>query len=64
MKLTPAGILSCLSTVLLQEVQRYNRLLAKITSSLEQLIKAVKGIELMSQELDMMYTALIGNLVP
>ena len=64
MKLTPNGLLSCLSTVLMQEVARYNRLLMKLTSSLEQLIRAVKGIVLMSAELDLMYTALFNNLVP
>lgn len=64
LKPTAAGLLSCLSTVLLQEIQRYNRLLTKLSTSLEELIKAVKGIVLMSAELDLMYTALIGNLVP
>jgi dynein heavy chain len=47
-KTNAQGLLSCLATVLMQEVQRYNRLVEKLNSSLDLLIKAVKGIVLMS----------------
>lgn len=61
LKTTANGLLSCLSTVLLQEIQRYNRLINKLNSSLEYLCKAVRGVELMSSEMDLMFTALMGN---
>lgn len=55
------GILHCLSTVLIQEVERYNRLLLKMTSSLALLSKAIKGLVIMSPELDLMCSALLKN---
>lgn len=58
------GLLHCLSTVLLQEVERYNRLLTKMATSLSLLMKAIKGLVIMSPELDLMYTALMKNQVP
>lgn len=61
MKPNAQGLLSCLSTVLIQEVQRYNRLVDKLNSSLDLLIKAVKGVVLMSSELDLMFIAILNN---
>jgi dynein heavy chain len=61
MKPNAQGLLSCLSTVLIQEVQRYNRLVEKLNSSLDLLIKAVKGVVLMSSELDLMFIAILNN---
>ena len=58
------GLLQCLSTVLLQEIERYNRLLLKMSTSLEILAKAIKGLVLMSPELDLMCSALLKNQVP
>jgi dynein heavy chain len=63
-KLTNKGLLQCLSTVLLQEIERYNRLLTKMGTSLSSLMKAIKGLVIMSPELDLMYTALSKNQVP
>ena len=40
-KINNKGLLHCYSIVLLQEVDRYNRLIKVIDDSLEQLIKAV-----------------------
>lgn len=54
----------CFSTVLLQEIERYNRLLTKMASTLALLMKAIKGLVIMSPELDLMYTALMKNQVP
>ncbi len=58
------GLLHSLSTVLLQEIERFNRLLAKMGVTLELLKKAIHGIVLMSPELDLMYGALTKNVVP
>jgi dynein heavy chain len=64
MKLNAQGLLHCLTTVLLQEVQRYNRLLDRITTSLQQLHNAVLGVVLSSPTLDAMHTSLLDNHVP
>ena len=64
MKINPMGLLHCLSTVLLQEVQRYNNLLAEITTSLTMLHDAILGKINMSKELDAMHTDLNFNRVP
>lgn len=58
------GLLHCLSTVLIQEIERYNRLLTKMNSSLALLSRAIKGLVIMSPELDLMCTALLKNQVP
>lgn len=54
-KINQMGLLHCYSIVLLQEQERYNRLIGVISESLETLIKAVQGLVLMSPELDQMY---------
>ncbi len=51
-KINNLGLLHCFSIVLLQEVDRYNKLIRVIDSSLELLIKAVQGLVIMSPELD------------
>lgn len=58
------GLLHCLSTVLIQELERYNRLMAKMESSLALLSRAVRGQVVMSPELDLMASALLKNQVP
>jgi dynein heavy chain len=58
------GRINSLTTVLLQEVDRFNRLLAVIKESLKQLQKAIKGFVVMSEELEMIYTAFLNNQVP
>ena len=42
------GLLHCYSIVLLQEIDRYNKLIKVIDESLELLIKAVQGLVIMS----------------
>lgn len=64
LKLNNRGLLHCYSTVLLQEIQRYNYLLDCINNSLDSLTKAVKGVVLMSPQLDLMQSSLINNQVP
>jgi len=51
-------------TVLRQEINRFDRLLAIIHSSLSSLRLAVKGEVLMSEQLDEAYNALLNNRVP
>ena len=58
------GLLPSLTTFLLQEVQRFNRLLKVIKASLEDLKKAINGLILMSDDLDAMFYDLLVNKVP
>ncbi|XP_044254832.1 dynein axonemal heavy chain 1-like isoform X2 [Tribolium madens] len=53
-----------LNTVLIQEGIRFNRLLKAIESSLKDLLKAIKGLVVMSEALDKMATSLFSNIVP
>ncbi|XP_044735429.1 dynein axonemal heavy chain 1-like [Chrysoperla carnea] len=53
-----------LNTVLGQEVLRYNRLLAIIKDSLQNLIKAIKGLVVMSDALENLSRALFTNAIP
>lgn len=53
-----------LSTFLLQEMFRFNRLLGVIRTSLVQLQKAIKGLVVMSVELERMFNSLMDNQVP
>ncbi|XP_052086994.1 dynein axonemal heavy chain 1-like isoform X4 [Mytilus californianus] len=53
-----------MNTVLTQEVIRYNRLLESIHGSLQSLLKALKGLVVLSQELEMMANSLYDNSVP
>ena len=43
---------------------RYNRLLGTIQSTLNDLLKALKGLVVMSQELETMFNSLYNNSVP
>ncbi|XP_054012221.1 dynein axonemal heavy chain 6 [Hylaeus anthracinus] len=58
------GRLPSLTTVLVHEVERYNILLKKIHSSIENLQRAIKGFVVMSEELENVFTALVNNQVP
>lgn len=58
------GIIPSLSTVLLQELEKFNRLLTKMKRSLIDIDLAIKGFIVMSDELDKMYLSLTNNQVP
>lgn len=58
------GIIPSLSTVLLQEMEKFNRLLAKMRRSLVDIGLAIQGFIVMSEELDSMYLKLQMNQVP
>jgi dynein heavy chain len=53
-----------LSIVLIQEIDRFNRLITVITNTLNELQRAIKGEVVMSGALDAMYTSLLNNQVP
>ncbi|KAJ3032226.1 Dynein heavy chain 6, axonemal [Rhizophlyctis rosea] len=57
-------MVNSLSTVLSQEAVRFNKLNAVVKTSLENLIKAVKGLVVMSSELELVFKSLLNNEVP
>lgn len=57
------GRLPSLSTVLLQEIESFNKLLEVIHGSLNDLCKAIKGLVVMSTELEGVYTSFMNNTV-
>ncbi|KAJ1518310.1 Dynein heavy chain 6, axonemal [Coelomomyces lativittatus] len=57
-------MLNSLSTVLCQECARFNRLIRTIKSSLENLDKAIKGLVVMSVQLELVFQSLLNNEVP
>lgn len=62
--LNDIGNMKSLSIVLLQEVQKFNNLLATLTKTLKDLQKAIQGVIIMSQDLDEMYLAFQNNVLP
>ncbi|CAB1420450.1 unnamed protein product [Pleuronectes platessa] len=58
------GRLNSLTTVLGQEVDRFNRLLRVLRVSLLTLQKAIAGLVVMSEEMDRIYTSFLSNQVP
>eukprot|EP01135_Chromosphaera_perkinsii_P012097 Nk52_evm35s2579 gene=Nk52_evmTU35s2579 len=58
------GRMNSLSTVLKQESTRFNKLLTLCKTSLESLIKAIKGLVVMSAELERVFISLLNNHVP
>uniref|UniRef100_A0A8V1A4F4 Dynein axonemal heavy chain 1 n=1 Tax=Gallus gallus TaxID=9031 RepID=A0A8V1A4F4_CHICK len=53
-----------MNTVLVQEVIRYNSLLEVIAQTLKDLLKALKGLVVMSSQLELMANSLYNNSVP
>ncbi|KAI7795154.1 dynein axonemal heavy chain 1 [Triplophysa rosa] len=64
MKKYPVMYEESMNTVLVQEVIRYNKLLSVISQSLSDLVKALKGLVVMSSELELMSNSLFINAVP
>ena len=58
---TDGRMLNSLSTVLIQEAARFNKLNSIIRISLESLLKAVKGIVVMSSEIELVFKSLLNN---
>ena len=63
-ELDDKGQVRSLSTVLRQEVDRFNGLLEVLWASLKNIKKAIKGFVVMSDELERIYTCFINNQVP
>ncbi|XP_030378328.1 dynein heavy chain 6, axonemal [Scaptodrosophila lebanonensis] len=58
------GQVPSLTTVLVQEIDRFNIALNIIHDSLSNLDKAIKGLVVMSEELESVFKSLLANLVP
>ena len=58
------GLMESLATFLGQEMSRFNRLIKVMDRSLSDIKKAIKGVIVMSPELDAMYTAILNNQIP
>lgn len=57
-------LIPSLTTVLLHEIERFNKLLIKMQRSLIELQKAINGEVVMSQELDEMYSSILKFQIP
>jgi len=60
----PNGLLNSLAICLEQEMIKFNRLLNKMTSSLSDIKRAIRGMIVMSADLDNMYSSFINNKLP
>eukprot|EP00667_Euglena_gracilis_P000017 EG_transcript_17 len=63
-KATAAGVIPSLSTVLVQEFDRFNYLLARIRSTLMELRRAIAGEVILSSDLEKMYNDFVFGRVP
>ena len=67
MRATTGVLIHCMAAcfqVLIQEMVRFNRLLAVIRSSLKSIDLAVKGLLIMSTDLEACYNAMALNKIP
>ncbi|XP_018339413.1 PREDICTED: dynein heavy chain 1, axonemal-like isoform X2 [Trachymyrmex septentrionalis] len=60
----PMSYKESFNTVLLQEAKQYNDLLEIVQSTLQDLLKALKGLVIMSEQLEMIATCLSNNKIP
>ncbi|KAF5270064.1 hypothetical protein FQA39_LY08476 [Lamprigera yunnana] len=60
----PVSYQESLNTVITQEAVRYNKLLVVIETTLRDLLKALKGLVVMSETIEKMTSSLFKNMVP
>ena len=60
----PVDYSESMNTVLVQELQRYNRLLSTVRQSLTDVRSAIRGLIVMNDELEAAFTSLFNNQVP
>jgi dynein heavy chain len=60
----PNGLLTSLAICLSQEIVKFNNLLSKMRKTLKDIKNAIKGMIVMSSDLDSMYTAFMNNQLP
>lgn len=58
------GLLNSLAICLVQEMVKFNRLLTRMTNTLKDIKRAIKGFIVMSADLDAMYTSFLNNQLP
>jgi dynein heavy chain len=58
------GLPNSLSTVLSHELVKYNKLLNRMKTSLSEMQKALKGLTVLSEDLDKMYQSFLNDQVP
>lgn len=63
-KVNKLGLYASLTTYLMQEMERFNKLMIIMSKSLDELRDAIKGLAVMSEELDQMYNNILINKVP
>jgi hypothetical protein len=64
MKKFPVSYAESLNTVLVQEIEQFNKLLSTIYSNLETLLKAIRGLVVMSPALEAISNSLVVGKVP
>ncbi|KAF4654403.1 hypothetical protein FOL47_009992, partial [Perkinsus chesapeaki] len=58
------GMMGSLGTCLSQEMSRFNKLIGRMKKTLTELQKAIKGLIVMTADLDAMFSALQNNYIP
>jgi len=63
-KLSKQGLYPSLTTYLLQEIERFNKVITIINKSIDELRAAIKGLAVMSDDLEIIYNNILMNKTP